>query len=88
MTGWAMFWVFCIVLAICVEIEHIVANVRERWLAKNGYSYEPEKHCWIKRVNSKKFIGYTGPFPKVKHEFEGLKKSLEQDEKLWVDAND
>lgn len=50
MTGWAMFWVFCIVLAICVEIEHLVANARERWLVKNGYSYKPEKHCWIKRV--------------------------------------
>lgn len=37
----------------------------------------------------KVFTGYTGPFPKVTgHEFDGLKKSLEQDEKLWVDVND
>lgn len=42
-----------------------------------------------KKVESKKFIGYTGPFPKPTGPgFEGLKKSLEQDEKLWVDVND
>ena len=35
---------------------------------------------------SKKFIGYTGPFPKpTGNEFDGLKKSLEQDEKLYVE---
>ena len=34
----------------------------------------------------KVFTGYTGPFPKATgHEFDGLKKALEQDEKLWVD---
>ena len=50
MTGWAMFWIFCIVFIGCVEIEYLVANARERWLVKNGYSYEPEKKCWVKRV--------------------------------------
>jgi len=34
----------------------------------------------------KVFTGYTGPFPKATgHEFDGLKKALEQDEKLWKD---
>ena len=34
----------------------------------------------------KVFTGYTGPFPKTTgHEFDGLKKALEQDEELWVD---
>lgn len=38
---------------------------------------------------NKVFTGYTGPFPKATgHEFDGLKKALEQDEKLWVDKND
>lgn len=50
MTGWAMFWVFCIVLVVCVEIEYLVKNARERWLERSGYSYDLEKHCWIKRV--------------------------------------
>ena len=35
---------------------------------------------------SKKFIGYTGPLHKpTGNEFDGLKKSLEQDEKLYVE---
>ena len=39
--------------------------------------------------NEKVFTGYTGPFPKATgHEFDGLKKSLEQDEKLWKDIKD
>ena len=39
--------------------------------------------------NEKVFTGYTGPFPKATgHEFDGLKKALEQDEKLWRDMKD
>ena len=39
--------------------------------------------------NEKVFTGYTGPFPNATgHEFDGLKKSLEQDEKLWKDIKD
>lgn len=35
---------------------------------------------------SKKFIGYTGPVPRpTGNTFEGLRKSLEQDEKLYVE---
>ena len=42
-------------------------------------------YCFPKN-NEKVFTGYSGPFPKATgHEFDGLKKALEQDEKLWVD---
>ena len=38
--------------------------------------------------NEKVFVGYTGPFPNATgHEFDGLKKSLEQDAKLWKDKD-
>ena len=47
-----MFWIFCIIVVLCVELEHIIANMRERWIVKNGYSYDPEKHCWVKVITN------------------------------------
>lgn len=49
MNGWFGFWIFLSIFILSALIEEIMHNIRERWIVKQGYSYDDKRKIWIKK---------------------------------------
>lgn len=49
MSGWFGFWIFLSIFILSALIEEIMHIIRERWIVKQGYSYDDKRKIWVKK---------------------------------------
>ena len=50
MSGWFGFWIFLSIFILSALIEEIMSDIRERWIIKQGYSYDEKRKIWVKKL--------------------------------------